>query len=151
MGRLTVPGVLGVDANCFIYLFEPPGSERGRRVQEMFVEPTTSAVVTSVLTIAELLIKPLRDGSEQEANDLREAVVAIPRLEIIDVNLRVAETAALIRAATNLKLPDAIHLATAVQQDAAAFLTNDSRFKRGNAFLPILILDELIAAELNEG
>lgn len=151
MGRLTVPGVLGVDANCFIYLFEPPGSERGRRVQEMFVEPTTSAVVTSVLTIAELLIKPLRDGSEQEANDLREAVVAIPRLEIIDVNLRVAETAALIRAATNLKLPDAIHLATAVQQDAAAFLTNDSRFKRADAFLPILILDELIAAELNEG
>ena len=97
MGRLTIPGVLGVDANCFIYLFEAPGSERGRRVQEMFVEPTTSAVVTSVLTIAEVLIKPLRDGSEQEANDLREAVVAIPRLEIIDVNVRVAETAARIR------------------------------------------------------
>ena len=94
MGRLTIPGVLGVDANCFIYLFEALSSERGRRVQEMFVEPTTSAVVTSVLTIPEVLIKPLRDGSEQEANDLREAVVAIPRLEIIDVNLRVAETAA---------------------------------------------------------
>ena len=144
MGRLEIPGVLGVDANCFIYLFEAPVSERGQLVQELFVAARTSAVVTSVLTMAEVLVKPLRDGSEQEASDLAEAVYAIPRLEVVNVDWRIAETAARIRGATNLKLPDAIHLATAIERGADSFLTNDARFKRAEAFLPILILDEMV-------
>jgi predicted nucleic acid-binding protein len=71
---------------------------------------------------------------------------AIPRCPApVDVDSRIAEIAARIRAATNLKLPDAIHVATAVEHRAEEFLTNDAGFKRASAFLRNLVLDELIA------
>jgi predicted nucleic acid-binding protein len=151
MGRLTGPDVLAVDANCIIYLFESLASPRGRRVQAMLVAPAVSEVITSVLTIAEVLVKPMREGTEEEVSELREAILATPRLRIVEVDRRIAETAARIRATTGLKLPDAVHLAAAVAGGAQAFLTNDSGFKRASAFLPVLILDELIAGDATSG
>jgi len=56
----------------------------------------------------------------------------------------IADQAARIRAATNLQLPDAIHIATALVAGAEAFLTNDRQLLRAADELPILILDHVV-------
>ena len=50
--------------------------------------------------------------------------------------------AAAIRATTRMKLPDAIHVATAVTCGCSALLTNDERL-RATAGIPVRFLSEL--------
>jgi predicted nucleic acid-binding protein len=102
-------------------------------------------IIADALTIAELLVKPFRDLSEAEAIEARWAFERVPGISIVPVGPDVAQLAAQVRARTGLKLPDAVHVAAAITGGAAAFLTNDARFKRASSFLPILVLDELLA------
>ena len=144
-------GVLGVDANCLIYVVE--GSNPARQewlVREVFLNPGCATVIDS-LTIAELLVKPLRELTSAEVMETRHAIEQMPRLSILPIDTALAVEAARIRATTGLKLPDAVHLAAAVAGGAQAFLTNDAGFKRASAFLPVLILDELIAGDATIG
>ena len=144
-------GVLGVDANCLIYVVE--GSNPARQewlVREVFLNPGCATVIDS-LTIAELLVKPLRELRSAEVMETRHAIEQMPRLSVLPIDTALAVEAARIRATTGLKLPDAVHLAAAVAGGAQAFLTNDAGFKRASAFLPVLILDELIAGDATNG
>ena len=52
------------------------------------------------------------------------------------------EAAAKIRAALNLRTPDALHAATSIQERCSLFVTNDSTFRRVSG-LPVVVLDEL--------
>jgi predicted nucleic acid-binding protein len=55
----------------------------------------------------------------------------------------VLREAPLLRATTNLKTPDALHLATARLAGCALFVTNDGGFRSaGN--IPVVILDDLL-------
>ena len=151
MGRRNLIGVLGVDANCLIYIVE--GSNPARQewlVREVFLNPGCATVIDS-LTIAELLVKPLRELRSAEVMETRHAIEQMPRLSVLPIDTALAVEAARIRATTGLKLPDAVHLAAAVAGGAQAFLTNDAGFKRASAFLPVLILDELIAGDATIG
>ena len=151
MGRRNLIGVLGVDANCLIYVVE--GSNPARQewlVREVFLNPGCATVIDS-LTIAELLVKPLRELRSAEVMETRHAIEQMPRLSVLPIDTALAVEAARIRATTGLKLPDAVHLAAAVAGGAQAFLTNDAGFKRASAFLPVLILDELIAGDATIG
>ncbi|NJO66954.1 MAG: type II toxin-antitoxin system VapC family toxin [Leptolyngbyaceae cyanobacterium RM1_405_57] len=51
--------------------------------------------------------------------------------------------AAQVRADTGLKLPDAIHVATAVRSQCTTFLTNDDRLKNLGS-LNVVLLSEVI-------
>jgi predicted nucleic acid-binding protein len=52
-----------------------------------------------------------------------------PALEVIPISRDILEEAARWRATTKLKLPDAIHLATALGSSCDSFLTNDDVFR----------------------
>lgn len=78
----------------------------------------------SVLVAAELLSQPvLRNKSNREAVD--HLLDALTSIHSIDVNDEVARIAAKIRCHNTLKLPDAIHLASALYGGATEFWTND--------------------------
>jgi predicted nucleic acid-binding protein len=118
-----------VDTNIFIEAFEKDGedSEVARLVFEWFRSSRGLAVV-SELTVAELLVKPIRDND----SDLIEAytdLIYSPNLYLVcPVERSVLMEAAHQRAfypAT--KLPDAIHVATALLQKCRVFLTTDAR------------------------
>ena len=52
------------------------------------------------------------------------------------------EAAAEICAALNLRTPDALHVATSIQERCSLFFTNDGAFRCVSG-LPVVVLDEL--------
>ncbi len=136
-----LPEVLGLDTNCLIYLLEGQ-SPRRQALMERVMSPRRRSIV-STLAVAELLVARFRLTAEHAA-EARAAIEGLPGIDIVAVGLEVASRAAAIRAATGLKLPDAVHLATALELGAAGFLTNDAALARVTAVIPVFRVDDLL-------
>jgi predicted nucleic acid-binding protein len=102
-------------------------------------------VVTSTVTLIEVLTQPLRQGDTALATRYRELLVSTQGLTMHAVSAVVAEEAARLRAAHALRTPDAVQLATALTAGAHFFLTNDMRLA-AISDLQVLVLDQLRAA-----
>ncbi len=60
------------------------------------------------------------------ARAYRERLARFPNLSLVAPDVEICERAAELRARiTRLRLPDALHLATAIASGASAFVTND--------------------------
>ena len=115
------------DTNLFVYLWE--GSGRTRQVETLMSWQRQHEVelVTSTLTIGELLVHPLR----QDREDLADRYLAsFSQLHVIPFDEAAAYAFAQLRAQyARLAPPDAIQLGCAsVAVDL--FITNDRRFVR---------------------
>jgi predicted nucleic acid-binding protein len=84
-------------------------------------------VVTSTLTLTEVLVHPYRDGNQALAEQYFHTLLNARNLRTVALSAAIAAEAARIRAAYQLKTPDAIQLGTAKEGGATAFLTNDVR------------------------
>jgi len=82
-------------------------------------------IVTSTVTLIEVLVHPLRHGDESLTHQYNDILLSSPHIFTVPVTPATAQTAAELRALHNLKTPDAIPLATAINYHADAFLTND--------------------------
>ncbi|CAN5153644.1 PIN domain-containing protein [soil metagenome] len=98
--------------------------------------------VTSSVTLLEVLVKPIRDGKVNIAQQYRDVLVNAPGIEILSITPSIAEAAANLRAEYNLRTPDAIQVAAAVEAEANYFLTNDLQLKTLNS-IRIITLSEL--------
>jgi len=108
------------------------------------VDRGDTRVVTSTVTLLEVLVHPLRHGDETLAHQYNDILLSSPYIFTVPVTPATAQAAAELRAAHNLKTPDAIHLATAINHHAEVFLTNDRDF--GHVAAPrILKLRDLLA------
>ncbi len=103
----------------------------------------TVQVVTSVITLTEVLVKPLRDGDTRLAEQYRDILLNIDGLTTVEVSAAVAEKAARLRSQYSLRTPDAIQIATALHTGASALLTNDIRWP-ALPDLHILTLEQLV-------
>jgi predicted nucleic acid-binding protein len=83
-------------------------------------------VVTSTLTLSEVLVHPYRDGNRTLADRYFQILLQARNLKTIALSPEIAAEAARLRADYRLKTPDAIQLATAKEAGATAFLTNDA-------------------------
>jgi predicted nucleic acid-binding protein len=101
-------------------------------------------IITSTLTLTEVLVHPLRAGNVELARHYRDILFDQENLVTLPVSPAIAEVAAQLRAARNLRTPDAIQIATAIQGGATFFLTNDARLS-GVPDLEVLVLDELLS------
>jgi predicted nucleic acid-binding protein len=106
------------------------------------------SVVTSVVTLLEVLVHPFRNGDTQLARQYRDILLNAEGLTTILLSQGVAEDAARLRAAHNIRTPDAIQMATAIHEGASFFLTNDARLP-SLPELKVLVLDELKAGSQN--
>ena len=82
------------------------------------------AGVGSVLFRAEVLARPMRDGSSEEVVALAGL---LGRLELRSVDPVTAEVATTFASDYRLRTADAVHLATAVVAGADRFITNNRR------------------------
>jgi predicted nucleic acid-binding protein len=102
------------------------------------------SVVTSVLTVSEVLVYPLRAGNTILAQQYRDILFNSQGLKTIEVLPDIAENAAKLRADYNLRTPDAIQMATAIYGGVSFFLTNDIRLP-SLPELTVLVLNQLIS------
>lgn len=116
------------DADVLIYAASPD-HPLGRAVRTL-LWPTddrdegTTVGVGSVLLIPEMLSKPIREGSHDEASML---AAVLGRLELLAVDHETALLAAALGVRYRLHAADAVHLATAVRAGAERFITNNSK------------------------
>ena len=97
-------------------------------------------IVTSPITLAECLILPIHQNDESQKQLFNDLLTA-SGTEFISTNAAIAYQAAELRVKYNLKLPDALQVATAISAQCDAFLTNDTALKRVTE-IPILVIKE---------
>ena len=117
------------DTNLFVYLFEGGGPETGqvRALRRRMLE-RGDELLTSSLTLGEILVKPIEVGNEELARRY-ERVIA-EAATVLPFDLRVAPRFAEIRRDRSIRPPDAIQLACAAAAGANLFITNDKRLRR---------------------
>lgn len=114
------------DTNLFIYLFEDngPNGTRVRELRQRMIE-RGDTLVTSALTLGELLVKPLELAQPELAERYRDVLQRAA--QVIPFDVEAATTFASLRANAKLKSPDAIQLACAAAARTDLFITNDAR------------------------
>jgi len=88
-------------------------------------------LLTSMLTIGEILVKPLSLGNKTLADQYR-SFFAAPQLTVSPFDVNAAEAYARIRNDRAIKPADAIQLACAAAAEVDLFITNDGRLNRKN-------------------
>jgi len=106
------------------------------------IENKTRLAVISPVTLAECLVTPLRNGIVQRQQDFIDFLKDESKISFEIIDEETGQEAAIFRAKYNLKLPDALQVAVALQANCDALLTNDVIFKRVTE-IPIIILGEL--------
>ena len=119
---------VGLDASSLIYYIEEHPAFL------LLVDPFFNAmmrgdfeVVTSTVTITEVLVHPISLNNYALAEAYRDILQNAAYLRTVPVTAGIAETAARLRAVHNIRTPDAIHIATAMHCNAEFFFTNDTR------------------------
>lgn len=119
-------GPLGVDTAIFIYFIE----EHPKFLP--LIEPLFRAVdegrlemITSSLTLLEVLIVPYRTGDHLLATRYESILVRSRGVHIADISRDHLRAAAQLRATTGVKTPDSLQLVAALAGGCTAFLTND--------------------------
>jgi predicted nucleic acid-binding protein len=119
-----------LDTNVFIEAFEKRG-ELSNLVVSLLVansQQRPQRLVTSELALAEILVRPLELKDERLVRDYEGWITTNSYLEVYPIGRAVLWHAAELRANDKtLKLPDAIHLTTAIETKCRYFLTNDKR------------------------
>lgn len=121
-------GAVGVDTAIFIYFIEEQ-PQFLPLIEPLFkaVDEGRQEIITSALTLLEVLVVPYRSGNRLLA-DRYEALLTRSRgVRVVDVTRELLRGAAQLRAVTSVKTPDAIQLVAALTAGCTTFLTNDRR------------------------
>lgn len=114
------------DTNVFIYLFEDYGSlsRRASDLRRAMLE-RGDQLVTSTLTLGEVLVKPLERGDDSLARKYEEAIAATSLM--LPFDRKAARIYAALRCDRSLRAPDSIQLACAAAAGVDLFITHDAR------------------------
>lgn len=130
-----------LDANVFIYALE------GEPHTKELVTPFFAALdagdidgVTSDLTLAEVLVYPYRTENAELVDRYERLLSPTSNLTRVPVTLEVWREAARLRGETQIKLPDAVHLATAEAERCEFVVTNDKGIAKMSS-IPVVLVD----------
>jgi predicted nucleic acid-binding protein len=117
------------DTNLFIYLIEDFGalSERVVHVRERMLA-RGDQLLTSTLTLGEVLAKPIEKHNEALARQYESALVR--GAVLVSFDQAAARRYARIRSDRAIRPPDAIQLACAAEARSDLFITNDDRLSQ---------------------
>ena len=122
------PGPIALDTSIFIYFIEEKVPFLDH-IRPLFEEADSGRreLITSVLTLLEVLVVPYRVGDIRLAEKYEALLTKSRGIRMIDFARDQLRAAAQLRAATGIKTPDALQLVSALGADCRAFLTNDRR------------------------
>lgn len=114
------------DTNLFVYLLEGHGalSERVTALRRAMLM-RGDQLLTSSLTLGEVLVKPIESGDTELAAKYEQAITTSSL--VINFDTKAARRFAALRSERSLRPPDAIQLACAATAGVDLFLTQDAR------------------------
>jgi predicted nucleic acid-binding protein len=136
---------LYLDSNIFIYFVE--GIEQWERPAKYvikLIDEGQCAGVVSELALAECLVKPKLDDRPDVIATYLRMMGPGTNLFSAPISREILIEAADLRAKHKMRLPDAIHMATARLANCAVFITNDTRIQ-GSIGMPVVTLTEILA------
>ncbi|HLH74328.1 MAG TPA: PIN domain-containing protein [Chloroflexota bacterium] len=83
----------------------------------------------SVVSATEILVRPIRTGVVQ-FTFIHTFLTSFPNLNVLPVDLQVATAAATLRAIRNIRIPDALIIASGLLAGCEAIVTNDEQWQR---------------------
>ncbi len=114
-----------------------------RQVVELMNENRIQAF-TSVLTLSEVLPKPVETGNDELAEKFKTYLKNGPNLTLLPITETIGESADVLRGKyPHLKTVDAVQIAAALDAEADAFLTNDKKLS-GIKEIKILVLNDYL-------
>lgn len=114
------------DSNIFIYLLENIG-EQGQQAENLrrAMMRRGDQLLTSALSIGELLVRPMRMGAEDLATRYERTIASVAT--VLAFGPGHARIFAAIRSQRDIRSPDAIQLACAAAANVDLFVTADAR------------------------
>jgi predicted nucleic acid-binding protein len=119
---------IALDSNVLLYYFEahPDFGPLSRAVMREVADGL--AAVTTVLTLIDSLVMPLRLKDADLYAQHLAVLTGFPNLTLLPIDREVAEEAATLRARYPvLSTPDALTIAAGRRQSATLYVTNDAR------------------------
>lgn len=119
-------GPVAVDTALFIYLIE----EHPRflpAVRPLFADADAGRrrLVTSAVTLLEVLVVPYRAGDQALGARYEALLVNSRGLTFVDIDRTQLRAAAQLRAAYRMRAPDALQVAAALREGCGTLVTND--------------------------
>jgi predicted nucleic acid-binding protein len=109
-----------------------------------FMNENRIQAFTSVLTLSEVLPKPVETGNDELTEKFKAYLKNGPNLTLLPITDIIGETAGVLRGKyPHLKTVDAVQIATALDAEAEAFLTNDKKLSVIKE-IKILVLSEYL-------
>jgi predicted nucleic acid-binding protein len=122
------PGSVAVDTALFIYFIEENPTFLPL-ILPLFREADQGKrdLVTSALTLLEVLVVPYRAGNRLLAERYEALLTRSRGIRLVELTREQLRAAAQLRAATGVKTPHALQLVAALGTGCKTFLTNDRR------------------------
>ncbi len=119
-----------LDTNVFIHFVEGHPSY-GARLKALFnaIQVQATTALTSELTLAEVLVKPLAEGKSKIVTVYETLLSGAGPIRVMPVDRAVLLQSARVRARHGGRAFDAIHVATAALFECAYFLSADARIR----------------------
>ena len=138
---------IALDTSIFIYYIEKNKTyfDLLKTIFEKSKQSNNSIkIVTSTITLIEVLTKPFFEKQEDLANKYKNILLASEGIYILELNNDIAELAAKLKSKYSfLKTPDAIQIATSIYTNADLFLSNDKKLENISE-TKVVILDNLL-------
>jgi predicted nucleic acid-binding protein len=134
-----------IDTAPIIYYIEahPDFGPLAKEVVSAFQEGNLTAY-SSVITLTEVLPKPIESGDEKLARKFADFLKRGKRLTMIEISEGIAEAAGKLRGRYPvLKTVDALQIAAALETGSEVFLTNDMKLRQIRALKVMVLKDYL--------
>lgn len=135
--------VVFIDTSPIIYYIEAHQrfGPLSKKVVNAFQSGNLNAF-SSVITLAEVLPKPIEHGDEQLARKFAEFLKYGKNLIMLEISEGIAENAGKLRGMYPfLKTVDALQISAAIDSGADAFLTNDNKLRRIKEIKVLVLAD----------
>ena len=134
------------DSNIFVHAFECE-TDLGHAARRAFEchQNARIAAVTSILTLAEVLPLPYKTENLLLEETYESVLAREPLLEVLALSTSVLRLAARLRVELSMRLPDAIHVATAVQARCDSVLSEDKGIRVPSHMRRLDLSDRLFA------
>jgi predicted nucleic acid-binding protein len=138
---------VSVDTNIFVGVLNKESlSASSKEILDRIDSGSLNCVVSTIV-IAEMCAGYHLVGETREKDDFLTHLQGSQNYDIIELSVGIADQAGRIKAATGLRLPDAIIVSSAVKGESECLITNDESLKKAEKFIRVVTSKEFVGGK----